>query len=103
MNKESKWDEIEGDFLDFINEIISKNPDQERIEVLGKVLSYTSHFMISLEENDDPEFLYFFLLILTINDSILTQDEKQKIISKIMGILKDEYPLLYSGYSKFEL
>lgn len=103
MKKESKWDEANGQFLDFINDLINKNPDKDIIKKSGHMLSYFSHFIISIEESDEPEFRYFYQFIVTVDESVFSTADKQKITSKLLEVIRIAYPDFYTRYNFFDL
>jgi hypothetical protein len=102
MKDGSKWDEASSQFVDFIDDIM-ENHDDNCIGQSGEMLSFFSHFIISIEEKELPIFKYFFQLMAIINDSGYSTDEKQRIIFKVLGILKQEYPDFYNRYNFFDL
>lgn len=102
MKIESKWDEASGQFVDFIDDIM-ENHDDACIGQSGEMLSFFSHFIISIENNEEPAFKYFFQLLAIINDSGYSADDKQKIIFKVLEILKKEYPDFYNRFNFFDL
>jgi hypothetical protein len=103
MEEDSKWDEANGQFMDFVNDMIGQSADDKLIEQSGKMLSYFSHFIVSIAESKEPEFKYFFQFVLTLVDSTFSIADKQKIVSKMMEVLRNVYPDFYSGYSFFDL
>lgn len=73
------------------------------IEQSGKMLSYFSHFIVSIEESDEPEFKYFFQFVLTVDESTFSAADKLKILAKIMEVLRNVYPDLYARLDFFDL
>ena len=103
MKEDSGWMEANGQFMDLINDMIGRSPDDEMISKSGQMLSYFGHFIVSIEKSDVPEFRYFFQLMLTVDESGFSSADKQKIVSKSFKVLRNNYPEFYSGYNIFDL
>lgn len=103
MEEDSKWDEANGQFMDFVNDMMGQSPDDEIIKQSGQMLSYFSHFLVSMEKSEEPEFKYFYQLVVTVDESNYSSANKQKFTSKVMEILRNVYPAFYTRYNFFDL
>ncbi|HKK42332.1 MAG TPA: hypothetical protein VJ963_07985 [Bacteroidales bacterium] len=98
MGEDNNWDEANGQFLDFVNDIMGQNPDDEIIKQSGQMLSYFSHFLVSIKKNEEPEFKYFYQLVMVVDESEYSANDQQKIVSKVMEILRNVYPDVNGNY-----
>jgi hypothetical protein len=103
MEEDNKWDEANEQFMDFVNDMMGQSPDDEIIKQSGEMLSYFSHFLVSMEKSEEPEFKYFYQLVVTVDESAYSADDKQKIESKVMEVLRNVYSDFYARYNFFDL
>jgi hypothetical protein len=103
MEKDSKWDEANEPFMDFVNDMMGQSPDDEMIEQSGQMLSYFSHFIVSIEKSEEPEFKFFFQFVVTVDESNYSSSDKQKIMAKFIEVLRNVYSDFYAMYNFFDL
>ncbi len=100
MDEETRWEQANEEFMDLMNEVLQSYDNKAIIHQGGYLLSYFSHFIVSLDENKKVDFSYFFRLALKIHESDFSLDDKLAFVSKIFATLERVYPEFYSEYKK---
>ena len=97
---DDRWEVASEKFLDFINEGLQYNDDEQMIEDSGLMLQKFSFLIVALKNNDGTEFQKLRDFALRIHESVLPETEQKAVVVKACEILEEVFPEFYAENKK---